>query len=74
MNTQNNAQVVPLTEQIACVERELKLRENVYKKLVAVEPEIRPKLVKEYRAMRAVLASLRELESVNRTAQLFNID
>lgn len=58
----NQRNEISLEQQIECVERELKLRENVYKRKVKDYPSTRPHLEYEYRAMKAVLETLKKMK------------
>lgn len=55
---------VPLTDQIKCAKRELALRERTYRRLVASGRMKREAADYEIDAMRAILASLEALLSV----------
>jgi hypothetical protein len=57
---------VTLTAQIACVERELRLRERVYPRWVAVGRMSQEDCAREILTMRAVLATLRTMEDDGR--------
>ena len=52
---------VPITDQIACVERELRMRARVYPAWIAGGRMTREKADQETRAMEAVLETLRGL-------------
>lgn len=52
---------IPLTAQIACVEREIAMRERVYPRRVASGKLAQGKADQEIAAMRAVLATLKGL-------------
>lgn len=53
---------IPLAAQIACVEREIGMRERVYKRRVADGKMKQQAADDEIAAMRAVLVTLREVE------------
>lgn len=53
---------IPLAERIACVEREIKMRERVYPRWVAAEKMTQQKADAELAAMRAVLATLKAMD------------
>lgn len=53
---------VPITEQIKCVERELRMRRGVYPKWVAAGRLSQARADDEIAAMQAVLETLREAE------------
>ena len=53
---------VTILDQIKCVERELALRKAVYAKKCKADESKRPALVKEYRAMQAVLETVKAYE------------
>lgn len=55
--------VVPLEDQIACVERELRFRAQVYPRWVADKKLLQSKADQEMARMRAVLETLRGLLS-----------
>lgn len=55
-----------LAEQISCVEREIKLRQRVYGRLVASDRMSAEKSAAEIATMEAVLLTLRELEAKER--------
>lgn len=57
---------VPLARQIECVERELRMRRDVYGRRVADGKMKQRKADEEIEAMDAVLATLREVESKER--------
>lgn len=57
---------VPLTEQIACVKREIGLRERVYPRWVSSERMTQAKADTELRAMKAVLHTLEQLDATDR--------
>lgn len=50
---------VPLSDQISCIEREIKMREHVYPRRVAEKKMSQAKADHEMRAMRAVLTTLK---------------
>lgn len=52
---------VSLADQVACVEREIKMRERVYPRWVQSERMTQAQAARELLAMRAVLESLRAL-------------
>lgn len=51
----------PIEAQIACVKREIRMRERVYPRFVASGKMSQQECDKELRAMRAVLETLREV-------------
>ena len=55
--------VVPVSDQVACVAREIKMRERVYPRWVAAEKMTQAKADAELAAMRAVLETLRTLDA-----------
>lgn len=57
---------VSLVEQIACVEREIKLRERVYPRRIAARQMSKDLADRELERMRAVLATLHDLERGDR--------
>lgn len=57
---------VPITAQVASVERELKLRRRVYPRRVADQRMTQQQADYEIEVMTAVLATLREIESRER--------
>lgn len=57
-----NEPPVNLAQQIACVRREIAMRENVYKRRVADGKMTQAKADGEVRAMQAVLATLQAVE------------
>ena len=57
-----NLPPVPLKDQIACVERELRLRRQVYPRQVKNQFMTQARCDEEIRKMEAVLATLRSLE------------
>lgn len=57
---------VPIGEQIACIERELRYRQRVYPDWVARGRMTQAKSREELRRMEAVLATLRALEEGQR--------
>lgn len=59
--------VVPLTDQIKCAKRELALRERAYPKWVQGGRMKRETAAHEMEAMRAIVASLEALLSVQAT-------
>jgi hypothetical protein len=58
--------IVPLAEQVACVQRELKLRQRAYPRLVAGERMSQASAEREIRTMEAVLETVRLLEERER--------
>jgi hypothetical protein len=54
--------VVPLADQIECIEREIRFRERVYSRRVAAGKMTQALMDRELARMRAVLATLQELE------------
>lgn len=52
---------ISLSDQIACIERELRMREHVYPRRVAAKRMIQATADRELEWMRAVLATLRGL-------------
>lgn len=61
MVSQSGRPLVPLEGQIACVERELRKRLEVYPRLVAKGSLTREKSTQELAAMRAVLDTLQQV-------------
>lgn len=57
---------VSIAEQIACVKRELGMRERVYGRWVEVGKMTQAKAERETREMRAVLATLERVEQEER--------
>lgn len=57
---------VPIDEQVACVEREIKMRERAYPRWVEGGRMTQAKADAEVRAMKAVAETLRGLQSQNR--------
>ena len=57
---------VPIAAQVTCVEREIGLREKVYPRWVAAGRLSQTKADQELELMRAVLATLRAIETVER--------
>lgn len=57
---------VPLAEQIACVEREIRMRSRVYPRFVAGGRMTQHKADAELAAMRAVLVTLQAAEAQER--------
>lgn len=57
---------IPIGEQIACVERELRQRDRVYARLVADGRMTPNKARQEKAAMQAVLETLQEIEQKGR--------
>jgi hypothetical protein len=57
---------VPLADQLACVQRELRLRRRVYDRLV-VQGKLKPETAcREIRALEAVIDTLQRLEQQER--------
>lgn len=54
--------IYSLKEQVACIERELKMRLRVYGRLVSEKKMLQAKADHELGAMRAVLTTLKSLE------------
>ena len=61
-----NHELVPLAAQIRCIEREIGYRERVYPKWIERGRMTLVKSLTELAAMRAVLKTLREIESKER--------
>ena len=55
--------LVPVSEQIAAVERELRVRESTYRRLVATGYMSEDAAKRQMQQMQAVLKTLKELES-----------
>ncbi len=64
---------ISIDAQVRCVQRELALRGNVYKKRIAAGKMDRQDAVKEYRTMQAVVESLKSI-SFQKTRWLELID
>lgn len=60
------AVAVPIEHQVACVRREISMRERVYPRWVADHRMTQRKADEELAAMRAVLATLEEIASASR--------
>lgn len=58
------AVAVPLSEQVKCVQREIRLRQVVYPKLIARGKMTQATADKEMQAMQAVLATLQKLAAI----------
>ena len=58
--------IIPIDEQISAVEREIRLRERVYPRFVDSGRMTLAKSEREILAMKAVLATLREVEGKGR--------
>lgn len=61
----------PLTDQIACVKREIAMRERVYPRWVAAGKMKQEKADAEIAAMRAVLATLNALLPPEKTGAVY---
>ena len=60
------ASVIPIDKQVACIVREIKMRESVYPRWVQQQRITQDKADYEIACMRAALATLREVEAANR--------
>lgn len=58
--------MIPITDQVACVKRELAKRRHVYPRLVAAGKMQQAEADRETSRMRAVLATLEEVASKER--------
>lgn len=65
---------VPIEDQIACVEREIKMREHVYQTRIERGLMSVPLASRELKRMRAVLETLMKLKPDLRAQQGFNLD
>lgn len=66
MTDAEKAALVPITEQISCVRREIGLREKVYPRFVEQKHMSQTESTRQLIAMRAVLMTLEDIEKRGR--------
>jgi hypothetical protein len=63
--TSGASDVIPIADQIACVEREIKMRERVYPRWIDTGKMSAAKAAQELERMKAVLETLRERQRLS---------